>query len=254
MDYDFSELYPALAQLSKINSVDVFNNLSPALKAASQHFDTYKKMIQNSSDLQAALKTLSDTFPDSSCWTFITSSGSSAFSTFADNISSNTSAMEAFGKALSKAVENSASFPDDDFVTLDEEPVKEWNVPDAIAIPIGHNRIRMKTELFITLIGIIIPIFLEFAGFIVDLNAASSEAEIETQRIEIEEKRNELIQESNQLFSRYLDIIGSTDASHSSKADQIESWKESLLKSDSAPITSDSNLGSFQESQNSNLE
>lgn len=254
MDYDFSELYPALTQLSKINSVDVINDLSPGLKAASQHFDTYKKMIQNSSDLQAALKTLSDALPASSCWTFITSSRSSAFSILADNISSNASVMETFGKALSKAVENSTAFPDDDFVTFDEEPIKEWNVPDSLAIPIGHNRIRMKTELFITLIGIIIPIFLEFAGFIVDLNAASSAAKTETQRIEIEEKRNELIQESNQLFSRYLDIIGSTDESHSSKADQIESWKESLLKSDSAPITSDSNLGSFQESQNSNLE
>ena len=173
-------------------------------------------------------------------------------------LNTTSSGMDSIVSAVSSALtslDSSEDFPEDDYVTIDEAPIKEWEIPDTIAIPIGHNRIRMKTDIFIVFIGsIVIPLIFNLAGLIVDLSAAISESKNETYRIELEEERNTLINESNQLFDRYLDILDSTDASDSSKADQIEHWKESLPKPDSAPIVSDSTPDSHQGSHNSNPE
>ena len=150
---------------------------------------------------------------------------------------------------------DSSTFPEEDFVTCDEPPVKEWNIPDTIAIPIGHNRIRMKTDIFIAILGgILVPMFLWIAGQIVDLNDAHAKAQTESQRLEIEQERNDLLREHNQLFSQYIEFLISTDTSSSSESERIEHLKESLPKPDSAPIASDLTPDLTQGTQNNSPE
>lgn len=253
MDYDFSKLSLALSQLEKINSVDIFNNLSPALKAASQHFDTYKKLIQNSTAMQTTLKTLSDVLQSSSYRDLVASSGISVLSAMTKNLSSLN--IVSLSKTALETLNDSSSFPEEDFVTFDESPIKEWNIPDTIAIPVGNNRIRMKTDIFITILsGIIVPILLWIAGLIVDLHDAHAKAQTESQRLEIEQERNNLIRENNQLFNQCIELLISTDASSSSETDRIEYLKEYFPKPDFAPITSDLTPDNPQESHNSNPE
>lgn len=253
MNYDFSKLSPALSQLEKINSADIFNNLSPALKAASQHFAAYEKLIQNSTAMPTALKTLSDTLQASSYKDLVAASGISVLSSITKNLGSLN--IASLGETVLETLNDSTSFPEDDFITCDEAPVKVWNIPDYIAIPVGNNRIRMKTDIFIAILsGILVPIFLWIAGQIVDLNDAHAKAQTESQRLEIEQERNDLLREHNQLFSQYIELLISTDTSSSSEAEQIEHLKESLPKPDSAPIASDLALDDSQESHNSNPE
>ena len=143
-------------------------------------------------------------------------------------------------KEARETLDDGDNFSDDDFVTFNEEPIQEWNIPDTIAIPVGNKRIRMKTDMFISILSsIILPIFFWVSGLIVDLHDAYLKAETESQRLEIEQERNDLIRESNHLFSQYIDILMSTDTSNSSEADEIEKWKESLPKPDSVPTTAD---------------
>ena len=56
MNYDFSDISPALSVLKELNSIDIDANLNPALKAASQCFNAYEKIFQNSDAMQTALK------------------------------------------------------------------------------------------------------------------------------------------------------------------------------------------------------
>lgn len=81
---------------------------------------------------------------------------------------------------------------DEDYITANETTIKEWNIPNTVAVPIGHHRIRMRTDIFITILSsIIIPILLWIAGQIVDLHDAYNNAKTETQRIELEQERND---------------------------------------------------------------
>lgn len=276
MDYDFSSLNKMLAEFSdKIKAVPT-PNLSPeflaaldnfshspqisSIQEATRKFQAYYSNLYNP-DLtataisQAASNALNINIPyDYDSISRAISAMSSCAQTLASLDSGIDSIVSTVSSAL-KSLDSSEDFPEDDYVTIDETPIKEWEIPDTIAIPIGHNRIRMKTDIFIVFIGsIVIPLIFNLAGLIVDLSAAISESQNETYRIELEEERNTLINESNQLFNRYLDILDSTDASDSSKADQIESWKESLPKPDSASITSDLPLDNRPENHNSNLE
>lgn len=144
---------------------------------------------------------------------------------------------------------------DEDYVTADETTIREWNIPDTIAVPIGHHRIRMRTDIFVTILSsIVIPILFGIAGQIVDLHEAYINAKTETQRIEVERERNNLIQENNRLLSQCLNLLNSTDASNSSESDQIESWKEGLPEVVSDPSASGSVPDPTQGTQNNSPE
>nr|WP_288709559.1 hypothetical protein [uncultured Dorea sp.] len=60
---------------------------------------------------------------------------------------------------LQDATVPSISLSNDDFVIVDQEIIKEYEFPETIAIPIGHNRAKIKFETLISIIGIIISIF-----------------------------------------------------------------------------------------------
>lgn len=163
--------------------------------------------------------------------------------------------LSSVDKGVWEVLDNESNFSDDDFITFDEEPIQEWNIPDTIAIPIGNKRMRMKTDIFISILsGIIIPVLFGVAGLIVDLHDSCIEATTEAQRLEIEQERNNLLRENNNLISQYIDLLMSTDTSNSSEADEIEDWKESLPKPDSVPLTADLTPGHLQENRNNSPE
>lgn len=144
---------------------------------------------------------------------------------------------------------------DEDYITADEAPIKEWNIPDTVAIPVANHRIRMRTDIFISILsGIIVPVLLWIAGQIVDLQEAYTNAKTESQRIELEQERNDLIRENNLLLGQYINLLNSTDASNSSESEQIESWKEGLPEVVSDPSASGSVPDLTQESQNNSPE
>lgn len=163
--------------------------------------------------------------------------------------------LSSIDKEAWETLDNGDIFSDDDFVTLDEKPIQEWNLPDTIAIPAGNKRIRMKTDIFIAILsGIIIPILFWVGGLIVDLHDAYLKAETESQRLEIEQERNDLIRENNHLLSQCIDILTSTDTSNSSEANEIEDWKKPLLKPGSVPTTVDLTPDNPQENHNNSPE
>ncbi|HJA33231.1 MAG TPA: hypothetical protein H9794_03085 [Candidatus Mediterraneibacter merdigallinarum] len=279
MDYDFSSLNEMLSKFSdKIKTLPT-SNLSPELLDALDNL-SHSPQISSIQEMARKLQIYySNLYNPDLTATAISQATSNALNINipydCDSINGAVSAMSSFAKSLSglntanlsidkavsaigsvlESLDETSDCPEDDFITTIKRPIREFKIPDTLAPSTGHNQIRMKTDLFIALIGnIIIPLIFNFIGLIIDLNTAITEAKTETRRIEIEEERNELIEESNQLFSQYIDLLTSTDTSNSSKADQIESWKESLSKPDSAPATAGSDLDQCQENQNSNPE
>lgn len=135
-----------------------------------------------------------------------------------------------FSDSISKInwdiLQSSDSSPEDDYVTFDDNIVKTFNIPDDVIIPIGHHRIRMKTELFLTFIGsIFLPLLFAISGFLVDLSNSAAESKNIQKQFENEEKIIQLEEQQNQLFQQYIDLLESVDASHTSQTDTIESLK-----------------------------
>ena len=68
-----------------------------------------------------------------------------------------------FIKEVLKDFSTSSSFvSDEDCVTVDEAVIKEYELPETIAIPIGHNRVKIKFDTLIAIIGVIISLFALF--------------------------------------------------------------------------------------------
>lgn len=246
-------LGPALSIVTK--SLEERSKLmhTSGISVLQDYIKQYDKLMQSSIISQIGKDSLSSALSSVSYLNKLASSSAEILSSSV-NFKAASSAVADMVSALEE-LNDSECFSEDDFVTCDEESIKEWNVPDTIAIPIGHNRIRMKTDIFIAFIsGIVIPVIFGIAGLVIDLGTAISESQSEAQRIELEEERNNLINESNHLFDRYLDILDSTDTSNSSESDEIERWRESLPRPDSVPVTADSTLDPNQESHNSNPE
>lgn len=79
------------------------------------------------------------------------------------NINSSISVSNKAVKELLKAYTSSVDVPstpsDDKYVTITQDVAKEYELPDSIAIPVGHNRIKIKFETLIAIVGIIISLF-----------------------------------------------------------------------------------------------
>ena len=135
----------------------------------------------------------------------------------------------------------------EDFVTLNEPEIKEFTIPETIAVPIGNKRIKMSTNMLIAIIGsILLPFFFWLSNAIIDLHQSAAETKLEQQRLEIEQERNELIRQGNELYKQCYDILQSVDSSQSSQSETIESWKEFLPATDLSPEESDLSLDSVQ--------
>lgn len=130
--------------------------------------------------------------------------------------------------------------PIDDYVTVDKSVVKEYNIPDSIAIPIGHNRIKMKTSDFIALIALISQFIFAIISLI-----PSVPTEAETKQIQAEEAQILLLESQNQML---CDLFHNIDLSSSSQAEFLQSLKESVEAQSSAISDLEESLDSIQQS------
>ena len=113
-----------------------------------------------------------------------------------------------FIKEVLKDFPTSSSFvSDEDCVTVDEAVIKEYELPETIAIPIGHNRVKIKFDTLIAIIGVIISLFALFKP------SASEQEQLALQRTEV------------QILS---EILESTKASNATTSEQLDTLKESI--------------------------
>ena len=138
-------------------------------------------------------------------------------------------------KTIAESTLSQNNHKTDDYITVNEDSVKEFQIPDTIAIPIGHNRVRIKTESFIKVLWIILTTLIEFSILVYQGNKN------EASETYYQEKQIKLKQEENQVLRDFLESI---DASMSSKAKTIEELKESILTIESSleafePLVSD---------------
>lgn len=165
------------------------------------------------------------------------------------------SAMLASTRSALEEAEASKPFSEDDFVTLEKPSSKEWAIPDAIAIPIGKNRVKIKTDLFV---GILIEIIFQLLTVVITVyfgqQSLVSDQAYQKEQIRLEQ---ESVQNEH-------DLLDSIDTSMSSMAETIEDLKDELrvlnsclqdissaLSSQGAPPESDPSLtDSMSESSN----
>ena len=117
------------------------------------------------------------------------------------------SASNAVVKELIKDFPTPSDFvSDEDYVTVDEAVIKEYELPETIAIPIGHNRIKMKFDTLIALLALIVSL-------LALKPSASEQEQLALQRTEV------------QILS---EILESTKASNATTAEQLDTLKESV--------------------------
>ena len=101
-----------------------------------------------------------------------------------------------------------AFIPNEDYITLDKKVIKEYKLPETVAIPIGHNRIKMKLDTLLAIIAILISLFSSRPS-------ASEQEQLALQRTEV------------QILS---EILENTKASNATTSEQLDTLKESVDK------------------------
>ena len=140
------------------------------------------------------------------------------------------------------APEDLCSNPDNDFVTVNESIIKEYDIPDTIAIPIGHGRIRIKTSDFISILGIIASIIVAISIAVIQSKQSSTATEIV--QMQSDEIQTRLLQSQNQMFCLLLHDI---DLSFSSQAEALQSLKETVEAQNTAISDLGESLDSIQQ-------
>jgi len=101
----------------------------------------------------------------------------------------------------------------DDYVELPREIAKINNevivVPDELCIPIGSKRVRMKTEIFLALLSLLIPLFMQIPGTINRLNTLLGISDV------IEEELSESQSDTYIDNNVTINFIDSVDCTHS---------------------------------------
>lgn len=181
------------------------------------------------------------------------------------NISGIAESLHRLSSSLEKISYDLNYSSDDDYVILDETPIKELDISETIVVPIGNNRFRMKTSDLITLLSTIFTILLTISGLVFNRIDAASNNQFAQQLIETEQERKSIEHQENQILREFLDSI---DTSESSKSDIIDNLIQSiedlteciqaselnLQESDFAPSSVDSVLDLAPEKTDNSLE
>lgn len=216
MDYNsLTETYIKLAE-SNIPHVDL-SSIYETLNIQNMYIEAHKKLIEG---FQTPLIQLQKQIANS----FVTPSLQAAIAEFSSSIYESTQrAMEVSNKAIMQKFLNSTDFreayenycepdsEDDDYVVMEESVVKEYDFPEILAIPVGKNRVRIKTSIFIALIGVIFSL--------ISILRPSSDAQMLS-----------LLKEQNRILS---EVLENTESSNSATAKELEAIKEALSESNS---------------------
>lgn len=200
MDYHSQEFDIAIEKLSKLNTPNIAETLFPAVEEFIIQLEDLAKM----QTISSSIENLTFSYHASSPTKGIVESAAEVAQLLGD-IGLNTSVISESASSIALTLEklsSSSDCPDDDYVTIAEDPIKEFNVPDTVAIRLGNNRIRMRTDIFISLIGILISIIIALSG-----------------------SGNQQVQEQNQIL---YDILESIDSSNSSQKEYFEDIHSAL--------------------------
>lgn len=223
MDYDSSVLKEVLKQLNTSRSIDIIKSTSPALLAVSQHIEQHSKIIQSSILSQTGLKILNDVIPNvtvpPSC--FATAEHLSAAIAASLKTSGFSDILESIPKldpsvTSDEEIQSSDVLSNDDYVIIDEKPIKEWKIPDEAILRIEHNRLKMKTSdlinIIIFLLNFVLSIFINVEP------SHQSPTEFEKKQYQIEIIQTQLL----------YDLLHNADVSSSSQADFLQSLIENV--------------------------
>lgn len=140
------------------------------------------------------------------------------------------SICSSFNVEFATALKNSiASFDeseislDNDYVILDKSPIETYEIPESLTIPLGKYRVKMSTDVFISIISLLVSIILSISIALYQSNQGPTESE--TQQIQLDETQNALLQTQNQLL---YDLLHSIDTSSSSESESLQSLKKEV--------------------------
>lgn len=133
---------------------------------------------------------------------------------------------------LQDATVPSISLSNDDFVIVDQEIIKEYEFPETIAIPIGHNRAKIKFGTLISIIGIIISIFSA-------LPSKSEQEQIALQKTEVQTLSQilENTESTSQKTSEQLNALKEAVDGLNSRVANIEQYQKESSQSGKNGIT-----------------
>lgn len=123
----------------------------------------------------------------------------------------------------------SSTNSDDDYITLNQDTVKEYELPETIAIPIGHNRIKIKLEIFIAILALIWSIFTTFLPSSSDPNVRS------------------FLNHQNQILTN---ILEDSEASNAKTIKELDALKQSVDEANSHLANIEQYLKENAESEN----
>lgn len=107
----------------------------------------------------------------------------------------------------------------EDYVIVDKSSVEEFELPDSVALPIGNKRVKIKTEIIISVLATIVVSLVTFIQSEYH-ERKSLEAEQQYYESKLREER-----EQNQILEKLIDSI---DYSESTCKDSIESLTKSI--------------------------
>lgn len=118
--------------------------------------------------------------------------------------------------------ENLGGLPKDDYVVVDEQAVKTYELPDSVYLPVGNSRVKMPTSFLLALVDLIVNTALTIFLAIVQSNSPQPE---QVKQVQIEEAQLELQRAQNEMLHQLLHDI---DVSLSSEAESIKELQESV--------------------------
>lgn len=124
-------------------------------------------------------------------------------------------------KSSFSEVKQSDVSSDSDYVTVPDSTVKEICVPETIAIPIGNHRVRIRTDLFISILLVLIELTVNLLLSFVPQSASQPDEE----QIKYHQAQEVIQQWQNHSI---LELLRDIDTSVSSQAEYLQELKESL--------------------------
>ena len=113
--------------------------------------------------------------------------------------------------------------PNEDYVTLDKDSIETFEIPESIAIPLGKYRVKMSTDVFISIISLLVSIIL-----------STSIAILQTQN------------------QHLYDLLHSIDTSSSSESGSLQSLKKAVEEQNLHLSRIEKSLDSIEKSLDNN--
>lgn len=162
---------------------------------------------------------------------------------FSKSISPKVSEIYSTCTAILNNIGNSPDAENYDYVEIDECIANEIELPESIRIPVGNKKIKVRTDLFIT---IVLSIVCAIAPMLYSINQDAKDSRTNAY---YEEKRIDAINEQSFLLK---EILESVNASNSTQEESISTLKEyaqfqelvyqeSEKDPDSTPLSNDNN-------------